>query len=305
MLESIGDAVVSADKNGTITYMNRAAEAMSGWSRADAAGRPFTEVLRIVDRETRAVARNPMGVAIELNTTVGLTPNSLLVRRDGGEIPIEDSASPIRGADGRVTGAVMVFRDVGPALGMTKEMAYQAQHDVLTGLPNRLLMSDRLTEAIALARRNKTLVAVLFVDVDGFKHINDSLGHTAADQILRGIATRLRDALRCSDTVSRYGGDEFVIVLPEIEQADDVSIVCAAIMHALAPVHVVGPHRVTVTVSVGASLFPEHADDASALVATADAAMYEAKRTSAGCYRLSTARAASRMQRSETIRPPS
>jgi len=291
MLDSIGDAVVSMDKAGNVTYLNRAAEAMTGWSLEEAAGRPCAEVLHILDRETRAVARNPMSLAVELDRTVGLTPNCLLIRRDGQEVAVEDSAAPLHDTHGRVTGAIMVFRDVGAALGMSQQMAHRAQHDVLTGLPNRLLMNDRLTDAIAFARRHGTLVAVLFLDVDGFKDVNDAMGHAAADQVLTAIAQRLRGSLRDSDTVSRYGGDEFVIVLPEIEHARDAGIVASTILRAVAAPQVVGSRDVTVTVSVGVSVYPDHGDDAETLLANADAAMYEAKRAHPGTYRLSRARA--------------
>jgi diguanylate cyclase (GGDEF)-like protein/PAS domain S-box-containing protein len=291
MLDSIGDAVVSADNAGSVTYLNRAAEAMTGWSREEAAGRPCMEVLRLVDRETRAVARNPISLAVELDRTVGLTPNCLLIRRDGQEVAVEDSAAPLHDMDGQVTGAIMVFRDVGAALGMSREMAHRAQHDVLTGLPNRLLMNDRLIEAIGFARRHGTLVAVLFLDVDGFKNVNDTLGHAAADRVLGAIAERLRGSLRSSDTVSRYGGDEFVIILPEIERAWDAAVVASTILRAVAAPHVVGSRDVTVTVSMGVSVYPDHGDDAETLLANADAAMYDAKRTRPGTYRLSTSRA--------------
>jgi diguanylate cyclase (GGDEF)-like protein/PAS domain S-box-containing protein len=285
-LNSIGDAVLSTDTDGNVTYLNLAAEAMTGWSREAAAGQPLESVFHIIDRETREVARNPMRLAVELDKTVGLTPNCVLVRRDGWEAAIEDSAAPIHDRDGHVTGAVIVFRDVGAALATSRQMSLLAQHDLLTGLPNRLLLNDRLSEAIARARRHQKPLAVCFLDVDGFKGINDSLGHAAGDQLLRSIASRLSGALRASDTVCRFGGDEFVIVLSELEHAPDASTVGAKLLDAAAGPHRIDDRDVAVTVSVGAAIFPGHGQDADTLVAHADAAMYEAKRAGLNILRL-------------------
>jgi len=157
-----------------------------------------------------------------------------------------------------------------------------------TDLPNRLLLNDRLTGAIALAERHKKPLAVLFLDVDGFKAVNDSLGHAAGDAILRSIAVRLRAALRRSDTVSRYSGDEFVIVLPEIDQGDDAALVAGKLVRAASGPHRIDARNVTVTASVGIALFPDDGRDAETLVRRADAAMYDAKRSGIGTFRLFT-----------------
>ncbi len=281
-LNSIGDAVLSTDLEGHVTYLNAAAEVMTGWSRAAAAGRPLDDVFHIIDRGTRAAARNPLSLAMRLNKTVGLTPNCVLVRRDGHETEIEDSAAPIHDAEGHMTGAVIVFRDVGAALDMARQMARLAQHDALTGLPNRLLLHDRLTEAIAFARRHRKPLAVLFLDIDGFKVVNDSLGHAAGDLLLRAIAARLGESLRQSDTVSRYSGDEFVIVLSEVERARDVAVVAKKLLLAAAGPHRIDSQEVTATASIGIALYPDHGDDASTLIVNADTAMYGAKRSGPG-----------------------
>ncbi len=286
-LNSIGDAVLSTDIDGNVAYLNLAAETMTGWSRQSAVGRPFDEVLHIVDRKTRQIARNPMSLAIELDRTVKLSANCVLVRRGGQEIEIEDSASPVHDRDGRVIGAVIVFRDVGAALETSRQMSHLAQHDALTGLPNRLLLNDRLTATIALAHRRRRSLAVLFVDIDGFKTVNDALGHVAADHVLRSIATRLAGALRQSDAVSRYGGDEFVVVLSEIEDAYAASLVATKVLQAVAWAHQIDGRDVRVTASVGVSVYPDHGHDAATLIACADAAMYDAKRAGTGTYRLS------------------
>ena len=149
----------------------------------------------------------------------GLTPNCVLIRRDGVEAAIEDSAAPIHDRRGQVTGAVMVFHDVSTARALSLRMSYLAQHDSLTDLPNRLLLNDRLTQAMAMAHRHRRKLAVLFLDVDRFKHINDSLGHAIGDRLLQSVAQRLLACVRSSDTVSRQGGDEFVILLSEVTHA--------------------------------------------------------------------------------------
>jgi diguanylate cyclase (GGDEF)-like protein/PAS domain S-box-containing protein len=289
--------VLCTDLAGKVTYLNLAAEAMTGWVRQAARGRPLDEVFHIIDRETRETAQNPMVLAVELEKSVGLTPNCLLVRRDGQETAIEDSAAPIHDRTGRVIGAVIVFREVGAALEMSRQMSHLAQHDALTGLPNRLLLHDRLTTAIALGQRHHKPLAVCFVDVDHFKGVNDSLGHAAADGVLRSIAMRLTGAVRRSDTVSRYGGDEFVIVLSELERAGDAAHVARKLLRAAAGPHRVDSGDVRVSASLGMSLCPDHGHDAPTLIGNADAAMYEAKRAGPGQYRL-----ASRM--AESLRVP-
>src|SRR3984957_11689670 len=175
-LNSIGDAVLCTDIFGNITYLNMVAEKMTGWLRAEATGKPLAEVFRIIDGGTRQTARDPMEMAVEQNKTVGLTVNCVLIRRDGVEFAIEDSAAPIHDRAGRVTGAVIVFHDVSAARTMSLQMTHSAQHDAVTNLPNRLLLSDRIAQAIALARRQRRPFAVLFLDLDHFKNINDSLG---------------------------------------------------------------------------------------------------------------------------------
>ena len=285
-LNSIGDAVLSIDVDGKVTYLNIVAERMTGWSRDAAAGRPLAEVFNIIDGETRAIARNPLNLAMRLNKTVGLTPNCVLVRRDGTETEIEDSASPIYNADGSLAGAVIVFRDVGTALETSRKMSRLAQHDALTGLSNRLLLDDRLTEAIAMARRHGKPLAVLFLDVDGFKAVNDALGHAAGDGVLQDIAKRLTESLRQSDTVSRYSGDEFVIVLSEIESGGHAAVVAKKLLKAIAGPHRIGAQDVMVTASIGMAIYPDHGQDAETLIANADAAMYGAKREGRGHERL-------------------
>jgi diguanylate cyclase (GGDEF)-like protein/PAS domain S-box-containing protein len=283
-LNSIGDAVVCTDISGNITFLNFVAEKMTGWSWQEAAGRPMAEVFKIQDAVSREPTPNPMDVAMGLDRTVHLPSNCILVRRDGFETPIEDSVAPIHNREGKATGAVIVFRDVSTARAMAAQMTHSAQHDFLTGLPNRMLLNDRVSQAIVLAPRHSKKVAVLFLDLDGFKHINDSLGHPTGDKLLQSIAKRLVSCVRSSDTVSRQGGDEFVVLLSEMEQSEDAAISALRILQAVAEAHTIDNHDLHVTTSIGVSVFPDDGKDAETLVKNADTAMYQAKENGRQSY---------------------
>jgi diguanylate cyclase (GGDEF)-like protein len=163
------------------------------------------------------------------------------------------------------------------ALAMARQMAHSAEHDFLTGLPNRMLLNDRVGQAIALARRNMRKIAVLFLDLDGFKHINDSLGHSTGDKLLQSTAKRLVDCVRGSDSVSRQGGDEFVILLLDLEHAEDAAVTARRILVAVAQSHLIDRHDLHVTASIGVSVYPDDGLDADTLIKNADTAMYQAK----------------------------
>ncbi len=278
-LNSIGDAVLCTDISGTITYRNLVAKTMTGWGREEATGQPLAEVFRIIDGATRRPARDPLEMAVEQNRTVGLTVNCLLIRRDGFESAIEDSAAPIHDRTGRVTGAVIVFHDVSAAQAMTLQMAHAAQHDLVTNLPNRLLLNDRISQSISLARRQRKSVAVIFLDLDHFKYVNDSLGHAAGDQLLKSVSKRLVSSLRVSDTVSRQGGDEFVILLSEVSHLEDAATSARKILRALEPSHAIKDQDLHINASIGISMYPEDGEEAETLIQNADMAMYHAKET--------------------------
>jgi diguanylate cyclase (GGDEF)-like protein/PAS domain S-box-containing protein len=284
-LNSIGDAVMSTNVRGQVTYLNAVAERLTGWSREEAAGRPLEEVFRIVDATTREVVPNPMALAILENKTGGLTANCVLVRRDGVEAAIEDSAAPIHDRRGQVTGAVMVFHDVSIARAQSLRMSHLARHDSLTDLPNRFLLNDRLTQAMALAHRHGQKLAVLFLDIDRFKHINDSLGHDIGDRLLKSVAERLLACTRSSDTVSRQGGDEFVILLPQVAHAQDAAVSAEKILLALRRPHHIDPHELHLTASIGIVTYPDDGTEAGTLMKHADFAMYRAKDTGRDRYR--------------------
>ena len=276
-LNSIGDAVLSTDLEGKVTYLNVVAEKITGWTREEAAGKDIDEVFRIIDGSTREPCANPLRTAIQKNRTVGLTPNCILIRRDGAEFAIDDSAAPIHDQHGLATGAVIVFHDVSVARALGAEMSHLAQHDTLTNLPNRTLMQDRLTQAIATASRKDSRIAVLFLDLDGFKNINDSLSHATGDRLLQLVAKRLLAAVRTSDTVCRLGGDEFVILLSEVAHAGDAGVKAGKILSALSAPFEIEQVTLRVTGSIGVSTYPEDGQSAELLIRNADLAMYQAK----------------------------
>jgi diguanylate cyclase (GGDEF)-like protein/PAS domain S-box-containing protein len=283
-LNCIGDAVACTDISGKITFLNMVAEQMSGWQRQDALGRPRSEVFRILDATTRELVPDSTEMALGRDHTLHLPANCILIRRDQVEIPIEDSVAPIHDREGRATGAVIVFRDVSAAQAMALQMTHSAQHDFLTGLPNRMLFNDRVSHAITLAPRHEKKVAVLFLDLDGFKHINDSLGHPTGDRLLQSIAQRLVSCVRLSDTVSRQGGDEFVILLSEIEQAEDAAVAARRMLDSVAQAHSIDQHDLHVTTSIGVSVCPDDGLDAETLIKNADTAMYQAKENGRQSY---------------------
>ena len=283
-LNSISDAVISTDMSGNVDYLNRAAESMTGWSRDEARGHPIGTVMHIVNGATRQPERNPLEMVLQSNKPMGLAAGTILIRRDGSEAAIADSSAPIHDSSGKIAGAVIVFKDITAAEDMAMKMAYLAQHDFLTNLPNRVLLNDRITQAIALAKRRGTHLAVLFLDLDNFKHINDSLGHETGDNLLQSVALRLSTCVRSSDTVSRLGGDEFVVLVTEDKNAEDAALTADKLIAALAMPHFIDTHELYVTTSIGISVYPADGLDAETLIKHADMAMYNAKEVGRNNY---------------------
>ncbi|HXP42314.1 MAG TPA: EAL domain-containing protein [Candidatus Acidoferrales bacterium] len=286
-LDSIGEGVVRTDLCGNVTYLNRFAERMSGWFREEALGRPVADVLRLVDSVSGEVLPNVVVIVTQGDKSAMTTTkciNCTLIRRDGLEFGIENRVAIIHDQDGDTIGAVISFRDVSTARAASLEMSRVAQHDVLTQLPNRTLFDDRLTQAISLAERQNKQLAVLFVDVDQFKRINDTLGHAVGDNLLRSVAGRLTACIRRTDTVSRLGGDEFLILLPQVEHAEDAAITARKILRAMASPHIIDNKSLDINVSIGGSTYPADGQDAESLLSQADVAMYEAKQHGRNSY---------------------
>jgi diguanylate cyclase (GGDEF)-like protein/PAS domain S-box-containing protein len=286
-LDSIEEAVVRTDKSGCVMYLNRMAEKMTGWPREEALGHPVADILRIIDGISRAGVHDAVEIVLHEDKTGRVTTNRMnciLVRRDGFEFGIENKVTPIHGQDGEVTGALVAFHDVSAARARSLEMSHLAQHDFLTDLPNRLLFNDRLTQAIAIAVRQSKQLAVMFVDLDQFKKINDSLGHGVGDKLLQSVAKRLIACVRRADTVSRLGGDEFLILLSQVEHEQDAAFSARKILRALAAPHIIDDKSLDINASIGVSTYPSDGPDAQTLLNKADTAMYEAKQQGRNNY---------------------
>ena len=276
-LVSIGDAVLSTDKTGGITFMNPIAEKLTGWTSSQALGKHVSDVLQVLDGATRTPIMARIETAVGAGSTTILPPNCVLMRRNGQELHIEDSAAPIHDSSGALAGMVVVFHDVSESRALTQKMSHLAEHDVLTSLPNRALLTDRLEHGIAIAHRHNRQMAVLFIDLDHFKHINDSLGHLIGDRVLKAVGERILPCIRQSDTVSRYGGDEFVVLLSEINRAEDAAKIADKIRLAVMKPYTIDCHNLHLTTSIGVSVYPNDGEYASTLIQYADTAMYHAK----------------------------
>ncbi len=259
-LDSLPDAVVCVDLAGRITFTNIAAQRLTGCSRAAAAGRRLRDFVQVDD-------------------VAGATT---LFRLDGEPVWVETSPAPLRDERGKRVGTVVTVRDVSRDREAVRQLLFRAHHDALTGLPNRALLDERLTAALATASATGVPLAVCFLDVDGLKSVNDVFGHGAGDQVLTTTAARLAALAGPDATVSRYAGDDLVVVLAGLAAPEQARARAAALARAVAAPHTVGAHAVHVAASLGLAHFPTHGDTADALIASADAAMYAAKRAGGG-----------------------
>lgn len=276
-LHSIGDGVITTDARGCIDYLNPIAQGLTGWQTEDAIGKPLMEVLNLVDENKKLPLPNPIQLVLSEGKVGRLPMDCLLIGRHGISSAIEDSAAPIRDRDGTIIGAVLVFRDVTATREITALVAYQAMHDPLTGLPNRMLAWDRLEQAIGGAQREGSCVGILFLNLDRFKNINDSLGHNAGDRVLEQIASRLQSVTRAADTVCRQGGDEFLMIIPDAGHKMHVADLAKKILTTVSTPYFVDELEVNLTFSVGISIYPHDGSDPSTLIKNANAAMFHAK----------------------------
>lgn len=282
-VNAISDSVVVCDSQGFITAFNPMASQMSGWKESNVLGRPLDEVLTFVDPDSHELHRSLVHDAIRENRVHRREFPLLLRQHDGRERAVEESAAPIRDARGRAIGAVLLFHDVTESRTQAQTLAHQAQHDHLTGLPNRVLLQDRLTQALAQMERGYK-GALLYLDLDKFKPINDNLGHPVGDRVLQEVATRLRAGVRQDDTVSRQGGDEFVLLLVRLADPRDAARVAEKLIQSIEqPIDVDG-HELHVSASIGIALFPQDGRDTQTLMKQADTALYHSKESGRGRY---------------------
>ncbi|HTV85050.1 MAG TPA: EAL domain-containing protein [Dyella sp.] len=277
-LNSIGDAVITTDVGLNVTSLNPIAEAMTGWSNADARGCPLDDIFRVRDINNRQPLENPLRQAMRRNALVDFSGRAILLHRNGFETPIETSAALIHDHAGNVTGGVLVCHDISENRMLALKMIQLAQHDTLTGLPNRSLLYARIEQATSLATQRHRQCALLYLDLDHFRRINDTLGHGVGDQVLQAVAQQIRSALRDSEDLAfRYSGDEFVVLLPRVDGAEEAATFAQKLLDACAHTRVAHLPPLDVRCSIGISLFPNDATEPDALVRTADAAMYEVK----------------------------
>jgi len=289
-LQSIGDAVLTYDTTLMVTSLNRIGEDITGWARDEAVGKPLGDIVRLYDSDDADA--EPVQTDARRDHGDGIYEGALVMRRPGlDDLRVEVSDAPLRDDDGQVIGGVMVVRDISQTHAMAQRMTYLAQHDHLTGLPNTRLLQDRLADWLDKCDREVETCngALLFVDLDLFKHINDSLGHHAGDWVLRTVADRLVRAVGDADTVSRQGGDEFVVLLPQVVDQDELERTASHLIRTIEQPLRFGTRALHVSASVGITLFPQNGTDPKGLIKQADTALYHAKQAGRGRFSLYTA----------------
>jgi diguanylate cyclase (GGDEF)-like protein/PAS domain S-box-containing protein len=280
ILATVADPVIVCDSGGIIRFTNEAASTVFGYEPGELAGAPI-----------ELLAEPSVGSSVRLLVSAGKVVRDVEMAfrtRQGERVEVGISLSPRVDDRGVAVGAVLVARDIRARKRAESQIAYQACHDALTGLPNRMLFYDRLTQVLVRAKRHGDRLAVLFLDLDKFKVVNDSLGHAAGDRLLVEIAGRLQRTLRQSDTVARVGGDEFTFLLPGIERGEDASRVAQKILDAVSRPLEIDGHQLYVTTSIGISLYPADGEEAEALLGSADIAMYRAKDLGRNGFQLSS-----------------
>lgn len=269
VLEATSDAVLITDAGGRVVSANPAFRRITGLAEEDVIGR---DIETLTQRSPGGQGAPRWGAGVSWQ-------GELRLRRADEETMIAwVSVDPVRDALDRLIHHVLLLRDITELKRAEEDIRRKAYHDALTGLPNRLLLADRLEMAIMAAQRSGEQVGVLFCDFDGFKNINDRYGHTAGDRFLQELAARLRGTVRDGDTISRLGGDEFIILLPALKSIDHAEQVAQRVLAVTRQPYVLDGQNVRTSCSIGMAFYPKDADDTDALFKAADSAMYRAKR---------------------------
>jgi diguanylate cyclase (GGDEF)-like protein/PAS domain S-box-containing protein len=282
LLDAVGQSVIATDLEGKVLYWNRGAQELYGWSPGEALERNL-RVLTVPEE----LLDQAEAIRSELWAGRTWSGEMLLRRKDGSHVSVLGTATPFFDDRGNLAGMIGVSTDISERKALEAELERRASHDPLTGLPNRHTLVDRLGQALLRTKRGKEgrKVGVLFMDLDGFKTINDSLGHEAGDRLLVTVAERLRKRLRPEDVLARFGGDEFAVLLEEVADASETIRVAQRIAESLREPFTVNDHQVNLSTSVGIALGSAHTnDDPEGMLRNADAAMYKAKEQGLGCY---------------------
>ncbi len=284
IIENAGEGIAVYDREFRYLLWNRFMEDLTGIPAEDVLGKRAVEIFphmreqHVDDLLRRAIAGH----------TVASPDIHYYVKESGREGWVSAVYRPHYDASGTIVGVIGLIRDITQRKAAEQQIEFQAYHDALTGLANRRLFQEHLTLALALAQRRRRLVAVLFLDLDHFKIVNDSLGHSVGDELLKQIAMRLKSVVREGDTVARVGGDEFTVVLQDLQRKDDAVIVAEKVLRTIAQPADIAGHHLYVTTSIGITTFPDDGEDAETLLKNADNAMYRAKAEGRNTYHLST-----------------
>lgn len=300
-LRSIGDAVITTDPQLRITSLNPIAEAMTGWTNGEAKGRPIEEIFHLFDAQLGQPVANPLRAAIGHNTIVDLAGRTLLRHRHGFDTPVEDSSAPIHDHAGNVIGGVLVFHDVSENRALALKMIHLTQHDTLTGLPNRSQLHEHIGQALATANKRQQRAALLHIDIDNFKQINEQHGHAAGDRVLRALTAQIQQCLPGDELLSRYSGDEFVLVLPHLDSVGEAASLAQTLINQSEQTRVDGLADLSLRISIGISVYPDDADEPENLLQHAETALVAAKAQGRHGYRFFTASMSERAQAQRRI----
>lgn len=270
--ENVDDLIALLDTEGRRLYNSPSYRKIFGKDTPKVGSSSFNEIHPEDRDRIKAIFRRTV------KTGVGERSEFRFLLKDGSIRYVESQGNVVHDASGKVSKVVVVSRDVTARKRVEEKLRHLSYHDMLTGLPNRILFSDRLKQAIVAARRDKKhTLSLMFMDLDNFKDINDTFGHATGDRVLKEVADRIQDCLRESDTAARMGGDEFVVLLPTIEAPEDAMLVAEKIRHAVCQPIAMGDHNLNISTSIGIAVYPEHGSQEDALFKNADTAMYHAK----------------------------